>query len=263
LIGRKKISERWIIVPAIPLSILIVISLAAIPGASAADTPVNKAYSMNWCGYVATDTATGLKPFTEVSATWTILPVTSTKVPAYSATWIGIGGFPVPTNMIQAGTGQFVTYTGLQYFAWFEIIPAPYSFVSNVSPGDTIKVTISKVYDKLALWHIAMTITPPAGSPRTFNKDVYFASTDATTCTAEFVVERPFNFFNVLVPPILANFGTTTFTQCTANQVGLSKLTNTSLTMTSLGLSPPFGRTLASPSTFSGDSFKVTYVAPW
>ncbi|MGB8310626.1 MAG: G1 family glutamic endopeptidase [Halobacteriota archaeon] len=262
MIGRKKMWQRWLIAPAIPLSILIVISLITILGASAAETPVNKAYSLNWCGYVATDTATGLKPFSEVSATWTVLPVTSTMVPAYSATWVGIGGFPVPTNMIQAGTGQFVTYTGLQYFAWFEIIPAPYFFVSNVSPGDTIKVTISKVYDKLALWHIAMTITPPAGSPRTFNKDVYFASTDVTTCTAEFVVERPFNFFNVLVPPRLANFGTTTFTQCTANQVGLSKLTSTSLTMTSFGLSPPFGRTLASPSTFSGDSFKVMYVAP-
>lgn len=262
MIGRKKIWIRWLIAPAIPLSILIVISLLAIPGASAAEAPVNKAYSLNWCGYVATDTTTGLKPFSEVSATWTVLPVTSTLVPAYSAAWVGIGGFPVPTNMIQAGTGQFVTYTGPQYFAWFEIIPAPYFFVSNVSPGDTIKVTISKVYDNLVLWHVAMTITPPAGPPRTFNKDVYFASTDATICTAEFIVERPSNLLNVLVPPRLANFGTMTFTQCTANNVGLSKLTSTSLTMTSFGLSPPFGRTLASPSKFSGDSFNVTYIAP-
>jgi len=253
--------ERRLLVPTISLSILIIISLIAIPSASAAETPVNKVYSLNWCGYVATDTASGLKPFTEVSASWTVLPVTSVRAPAYSATWVGIGGFPVPANMIQAGTGQFVTTMGLQYFAWFEIIPAPYFFMSNVSPGDTVRVTISKVYDKLTLWRITITITPPTGVARTFNKDVYFASTEATTCTAEFVVERPYNLFNILVPPRLANFGTTTFTQCAANHVGLSKLTSTSLTMTSFGLSPPIGRTLAAPSTLSGDSFKVTYIA--
>ncbi|HXY88216.1 MAG TPA: G1 family glutamic endopeptidase [Candidatus Acidoferrales bacterium] len=253
--------ERRHLVPIISLSVLIVISLIAIPSASAAETPVNKVYSLNWCGYVATDTASGLKPFTEVSASWTVLPVTSTRTPAYSATWVGIGGFPVPANMIQAGTGQFDTTTGLQYFAWFEIIPAPYFFMSNVSPGDTVKVTISKVYDRLTLWRIAMTITQPTGATRTLNKDVYFASTDATTCTAEFVVERPYNLFNILVPPRLANFGTITFNQCTANHVGLNKLTSTSLTMTSFGLSPPVGRTLAAPSTLSCDSFKVKYVA--
>jgi hypothetical protein len=252
LIGRKIKLERGIALYAVSMSILIMLSLIIMPAASAFQTPFNQAYSSNWCGYVAT----GSKPFTEVSATWTVPSVSSTIVPAYSAAWVGIGGFPVPTTMIQAGTGQFVTDTGPKYFVWYEVLPAAYVRVSDVFPGDTITVAISKMNDKLYIWRITMTIAPKEGPTKTFDKYVYFGFTDEYT--AEFILERPFGILEI---PILANFSTVAFTHCTANQAGLSKLTNLPVNMTSIGLPPPFGRTLASPGLLSDDSFTITYAA--
>ena len=254
MIRLKKKLEHGIALYAVSMSILIMFSLITMPAASAFQTPVNQAYSTNWCGYVAT----GSKPFTEVGATWTVPSVSSNIVPAYSATWVGIGGFPVPTTMIQAGTGQFVTPTGPKYFAFYEVLPAAYVSVSDVFPGDTITVAISKMNDKSHTWRIAMTITPKEGPIKTFDKYVYFSFTDANTYTAEFILERP---FGILETPILANFSTVAFTHCTANQAGLSKLMNLPVNMTSIGLPPPFGRTLASPGLLSDDSFTITYAA--
>lgn len=224
------------------------------PATSAFQTPVDRAYSSNWCGYVATG-----KPFTEVGATWIVPSVSSKIAPAHSATWVGIGGFPYPSTMIQAGTGQFVTVTGTKYFAWYEVLPAPYVFVSDVFPGDTMTVLISKMGDMSPIWRITMTITPKEGPVKTFDNYVYFGFTDTNTYTADFILERP---FGVLVNPTLANFSTMSFTHCTANQAGLSKSTNLPVNMTSTGLPPPFGWTLASPGLLSDDSFTVTYVAP-
>jgi hypothetical protein len=252
LIGRKKNLERGIALYAVLISIFIVISLITMPSASAFQAPVNQVYSSNWCGYVAT----GSKPFTDVRATWIVPSVSSNIVPAHSATWVGIGGFPVPTTMIQAGTGQFVTLTGLKYFAWYEVLPAPYVFVSDVFPGDTVTVAISKMSDRSPIWRITMTITSKEGSIKTFDNYVRFI--DVNAYTAEFMLERP---YGILVTPPLANFSTVTFTHCTANQMGLSKLMNLPVNMTSFGLPPPFGRTLASPGLLSDDSFTITYAA--
>ncbi len=254
MIGRKKELERGLAVYAVSMSILIMLSLTTMPAASANQTPVNQAYSWNWCGYVAT----GSKPFTEVCATWIVPSVSSNIVPAHSATWIGIGGFPFPTTMIQAGTGQFVTLTGPKYFAWYEVIPAPYVFVSDVFPGDTITMAISKMSDKSYIWHITMTINPKEGPRKTFDNYAYFGFTDVNKYTAEFIVERP---SGILQTPILANFSTVAFTHCIANQAGLSELTTIPVNMTSTGLPPPFGRTLASPGLLSDDSFTITYAA--
>ncbi len=254
LIGRKKKLERGIALYAVSMSILIILSLITMPAASAVQTPLNQAYSWNWCGYVAT----GSKPFTEVCATWIVPSVSSNIVMSQSATWVGIGGFPFPTTMIQAGTGQFITLTGPKYFVWYEVLPAPYVFVSDVFPGDTITVAISKMSDMSYVWRITMTINPKEGPIKTFNNYTYFGFTDVNKYSAEFIVERP---SGILQTPILANFSTVTFTHCTANQAGLSKLTNLPVNMTSNGFPPPFGMTLASPGLLSDDSFTVTYAA--
>lgn len=251
---RKKKLERGIALYAVSILLLIILPLITMPAAAAVQTPINQAYAWNWCGYVAT----GYKPFTEVSATWIVPSVSSHIAPADSAIWVGIGGFPFPSTMIQAGTGQFVTLNGSRYFAWYEVVPAPYIFVNDVFPGDTINVVISQMSDSF-IWHITMTITPKEGPVKTFNNYTYFGFTNANKYTAEFIVERP---GGILETHILANFNTVTFTHCTANQAGLSELISLPVNMTSIGLPPPFGRTLASPGLLYDDSFTITFAAP-
>jgi hypothetical protein len=99
-------------------------------------------FSTNWSGYVI-DTA-GNPNVTAIWAKWVVPTINSTSPkPAYSADWIGIGGYNGDRTLIQTGTKQDIDLSGnTTYKAWYEIIPASAVDVFGVSPGDLMAATI-------------------------------------------------------------------------------------------------------------------------
>ena len=104
--------------------------------------------SINWAGYATTnETDTGL--FTFVNASWTVPPIvgaTKSTCPDGTVTWfdasvwIGVDGFN-NGYVEQTGTSSDCYYGAPQYYAWYELFPAPsYSMPSAdvVYPGDVM-----------------------------------------------------------------------------------------------------------------------------
>jgi hypothetical protein len=93
----------------LPSAFLVSVCLIlALPSTLALPTVTN-GYSLNWSGYVVT--APG--PFTAVNASWTVPSVSAISPPAYSSTWVGIGGlFNNSRRLIQVGTDQDVQDNG-------------------------------------------------------------------------------------------------------------------------------------------------------
>lgn len=110
--------------------------------------------SSNWSGYAETG------HYSSVSASWTVPSVTAgaggrggflgrSRSAWYSAVWTGIDGFN-DSNLIQTGTEQDYYNGSAHYNAWWEILPAAETPISNpVSPGDSISANIVQTSTKV------------------------------------------------------------------------------------------------------------------
>jgi hypothetical protein len=98
--------------------------------------------STNWSGWVNTAGGLGYKT---ASGNWTVPTVTPTSDNRYSSDWVGIGGDPSP-DLIQAGTEQDSVGGKAQYYAWYEVLPAPELKITTVAvrAGDSMRVTLSQ-----------------------------------------------------------------------------------------------------------------------
>lgn len=160
--------------------------------------------SLNWSGY-AVAPGSGI---TAVTSQFKV-PTASLLPPGFAATWAGIGGYK-SQDLIQAGVGEnsLVTnpVTGPQYYAWYELLPASETPISNcsgdtsctVTPGDNVSVDISQA--SANTWNISMT---DAGH-WSWSKTVSYASSQSS---AEWILEAP----TVLLQTLLANVGTVHF----------------------------------------------------
>jgi hypothetical protein len=157
--------------------------------------------SLNWSGY-ATDPGSGI---TGVTSTFTV-PTAGLIPPGFSATWTGIGGY-TSSDLIQAGTSENSTsLLGDQYDAWFEILPASETVLTNctgdtactVTPGDVVTVDIHQVGTNL--WSVALT---DAGH-WSWQQNISYTSTQSS---AEWIYEAP----TVGVQTIPAGTGTSYF----------------------------------------------------
>jgi len=111
----------------------------------------NQLISENWSGYVLSTVETR-KRYKSASASWVVPEVTYQGVQAISANWVGIGGFcknkkcKPDKTLIQLGTYQAAFSEGdIEYFAWYEMIPAasiPIDTI-DVSPGDTMTASLT------------------------------------------------------------------------------------------------------------------------
>jgi hypothetical protein len=97
----------------------------------------------NWSGYAQVG-----GPFTGIVGEWTV-PTVQSDGGSVSSTWVGVDGFG-NTSLIQVGTeqdysGGFLGIgAGPQYSAWWEILPASSTSISNpVSPGDDMLAIIA------------------------------------------------------------------------------------------------------------------------
>jgi hypothetical protein len=97
--------------------------------------------SSNWSGYAITGGT-----YNSITGEWIVPTVQPTSKPTYSSTWIGIDGFN-NSNLIQTGTEQDYYNGSAHYYAWWEILPAPETVISNMTihPGDRMSADIQNL----------------------------------------------------------------------------------------------------------------------
>jgi hypothetical protein len=168
--------------------------------------------SLNWSGYAVTPSGGGI---TAVSQKFTV-PSAGLVPPGFAATWTGIGGYNT-SDLIQAGTAEQSApdnpLVGPQYYAWYELLPASETQLTNctgdanctVTPGDAISVDISQVSGNT--WSISMT---DAGH-WSWSKDVTYSSSGSS---GEWILEAPTLIAQTLLAPVgTVHFGpTSTYT---------------------------------------------------
>jgi hypothetical protein len=120
------------------LPALILSAFAALPAAATAAATT----SANWAGYAVH--RSGVR-FRSVSATWTVPAVTCTGGAAFSAAWVGLGGFHTGAAALeQAGTESDCTASGRRrYTAWYELVPESSRTLDlAVEAGDRMSVRV-------------------------------------------------------------------------------------------------------------------------
>ncbi|HEY2563533.1 MAG TPA: hypothetical protein VGI44_07455, partial [Acidimicrobiales bacterium] len=160
--------------------------------------------SLNWSGYAVTP-GSGI---TAVDSTFKV-PSAGLDPPGFAATWTGIGGYNT-SDLIQAGVeaDSFPSnpLLGNQYVAWYEILPASETPISNctgdssctVTPGDSVTVDIHNVSGNT--WSVSLS---DAGK-WSWSQNVTYSSSESS---AEWILEAP----TLVAQTLLANVGTVPF----------------------------------------------------
>ena len=198
--------------------------------------------STNWSGYATTG-----NKYTDVKGTWKEPSAScSAGQTAYSSFWVGIDGDT--TNTVeQTGTDADCSSGTPTYYAWYEMYPKfPVNLSNPVAPGDSLTAEVS---------------TNGSGSFTLTIKDTTKGWTFTTNQngrkdklgSAEWIAEAPSGSGGVLP---LANFGSVSFSGCTANGVAISSNPNVDeIVMETSG-----GVVKAQPSGLSGGtSFSVAW----
>jgi hypothetical protein len=136
--------------------------------------------SSNWSGYIV-----GSGPYTSVTGTFTVPAISPSPANTDTAEWVGIDG-ATNSDLIQAGIDEPYSVIKNSYMvvAWWEILPAYATPITmNVSPGDSVTVTISQLSP--TLW--AITLTDNTTS-QTFATDQTYTG---PLTSAEWIVEAP------------------------------------------------------------------------
>ncbi|MDQ2787624.1 MAG: G1 family endopeptidase [Chloroflexota bacterium] len=187
---------------------------------ASASAVTTAAPTLNWAGYEV-DT----KNVTAVHATWVIPPVTAPPATGYAATWVGIGG-ATTQDLIQAGTEEDIESGVPTYYAWVEALPDDTLGLSTrrlpANPGDLFSVTITNTSGND--WTVLL-------ENRTTSQHLSLTTTyQSCNCSAEWIEEVP--EVTGIDNPVIANFGTVTFTEATATVGGVVK------SVTDLGAGP-------------------------
>ncbi len=138
-----------------PLVASATLSIVVFPPTSSVST----ASSLNWSGYIEEN-----GPFTSVTGTFSVpslLPNTPTS--DLMAEWVGIDGGNGGNSLIQAGFNETPdphdpgNPKGFVIQPWWEILPAPETYITNVSiqPGDEVTVAITQIGG--TQWRITLT----------------------------------------------------------------------------------------------------------
>jgi hypothetical protein len=224
-----------------------------VPGISGPQAVLNQGASNNWSGYVVATSlnAPESQTVSDVAGQWTVPAVSSTGGSAFSAVWVGIGGFK-NTTLVQIGTSQDFVQGSPQYAAWWELGPDPSNPIDmTINPGDTVRGEVK--FNGGSEYVLTLTdLTTGANFSTT-------QSADAQRESAEWIVEAPSSDSQVL--PI-ANFGSVSFSGATttlngrSGSIGDGAWQNGSVTMVNPGGT-------ATPSGLSGDGggFSVSWSA--
>jgi hypothetical protein len=109
--------------------------------------------SLNWSGYAVTPTSKSAR-FTYAHTSFVQPAIKCTGAPGQGTSdWVGLDGFDNRTVeqdgtlAVCAGKGNMTP----QYFAWYEMFPAPLTVVFKVKPGDTITGAVNYASGKFTL----------------------------------------------------------------------------------------------------------------
>jgi len=164
--------------------------------------------SSNWSGYaVETNLASPQSnAVTDVAGSWAVPTARkSQSKTTYSSNWVGIDGYSDGT-VEQLGTDSDWSHNAPQYYAWFEMYPGPAYLIGGfvVAPGDAI--TASVHYNGGNSYQLTID-----NATRGEHFSQAFTGS-AQRSSAEWITEAPSS--GRVLP--LTNFGTTTFTNCSA-----------------------------------------------
>lgn len=205
-------------------------------------------------GIRVTAIQTGRKPLwnvtDKVAGQW-VVPVVTGTMNAYSATWLGIDGYDSRT-VEQIGTSQDFIDGSAVYYAWYEMYPKfPVRIMSMpVSPGDQMYAEVEYLGQRM----FGLTIANQT-EETTFTT---VQKLNARRTSAEWIEEAP--WFGGTLP--LANFGTVSFTDCSATLNGHTGLINDAAwTYDPIAMVNSSGTSIAVPSALSagGTAFDVTW----
>jgi hypothetical protein len=175
----------------------------ALPASAAAET------SSNWAGYIAHKNGTR---FRTVRGAWTVPVVDcSTGRSAYSAAWIGLGGYHTSSAALeQVGTESDCNGSSARYEAWYELVPDQSATIRlTVHAGDRMSARVS------VSGHDVTVRISDLTRGTTFQKALVASAIDTTS--AEWIVEAPSECAGSqcrILP--LAAFQDTTFTAARA-----------------------------------------------
>lgn len=183
--------------------------LRAKPPNSSSNTSFGWA-SSNWSGYALASSQPGT--YSAISGNWVVPKVSPSKKPTYSAAWVGIDGFN-NSDLIQTGTEQDFVNGSAQYYAWWEVLPAPETVITTtnggtpfvVQPGDKMAASIQ---DNSGTWTLSLTDVTRQESYSTT------VSYSGPMTSAEWILEAPTVGGRVAT---LANYGQTLFDLGTVN----------------------------------------------
>lgn len=223
-------------------------------GLSAPRFHLTNGKASNWAGYVVqTDLARPEKhSATDVQGSWQVPAVASSRrIDTYSAIWVGLDGSSNNT-VEQIGTEQDWTSGAPDYYAWFEMYPARGRVIRHfpVAAGDQISAEVQFVGKTKFILSIT-NLTQNVGFSIVKRRP-------AKRTSAEWIVEAP--YYRGILP--LADFGTTTFTSCSATLNGhTGPIDDPSWQNESLTMEKPRSVLAAQPSglTAGGTSFSVTW----
>ncbi len=200
-----------------------------VPNTSATSSP-------NWSGYVATTSLSNPQndSVTYVAGTWTVPTVTATSGNTHSFAWVGIDGHGNHT-VEQAGTAQGINNGVPYYYAWWEMWSsidlqnlAQRITTMTVSPGDSITASVTYQTSGTHAGDYLLSINDTSHSNDSFN--IYASPSQyqdplPDRSTAEWIMEAPTVGGSITTLP---NFGTVTFTNCSATINGTTGPINAS-----------------------------------
>jgi hypothetical protein len=250
------------------LALRITLAVSAVLAASAPSALADTVQSSNWAGYAAH--RAGVR-FKKVVAAWKQPSVNCSRYsPAYSAVWVGLGGYSASSEALeQIGTEVDCSPSGRTVSsAWYELVPAPSRSIGmRVNPGDAMSASVNVSGSRVTL------VLQDETRHKSFRKALRVSSIDLSS--AEWIVEAPSECVSADVCRTLplADFGSESFTlagaQSTSGRTGA--ISARSWDTTKIKLIPSGRRFVlnggsvtdgaASPSGLSarGSSFKVTF----
>jgi hypothetical protein len=250
------------------LALRITLAVSAVLAASAPSALADTVQSSNWAGYAAH--RAGIR-FKKVVAAWKQPNVNCSRYsPAYSAVWVGLGGYSASSDALeQIGTEVDCSPSGRSVSsAWYELVPAPSRSIGmRVNPGDAMFASVNVSGSRVTL------VLQDETRHKSFRKALRVSPIDLSS--AEWIVEAPSECVSADVCRTLplADFGSASFTlagaQSTSGHTGA--ISDHSWGTTKIKLTPSGRRFVlngggasdgaASPSGLSarGSSFKVTF----
>lgn len=171
----------------------------------------------NWGGY-AVETSLASPQRNAVSAvygSWRIPSVSASTSPeAYSALWVGIDGYS-DNSVEQLGTEQDWTPHGQTNYVWFEMYPHRSYIITGfpIEPGDTFSAAVN--FAGNGLFVLSITNLTKGVS---YTVPPKYTKMKASRESAEWIVEAPSG--GGILP--LADFGTVSFSKCSAKVNGVA-----------------------------------------